>query len=289
MNPFSNTTDLQIHVAPERQELLSSENQAESNLFSSVQKTRLSSLFCCLCNTLPPESQSAKEQDKDDDDNGVDKERAIRYIKYTLSLLLLGYCLNLIRAGIFARETPVAEATNPIIAFGVMWILILWLGILEGGQGSLVGLQPIDGAMYQDSHAFAHQCTSMVYQGDNLNRFIVGRQFLVVLVVFCINLCCTVVDDAQLPGFDKEVVSALLESGLAAMLITVILGQLAAEVNATNCMLDFINSRAMVVTTWFCLAIETSGLLHATYLVKCFFSFFTNSTPCQESHRSNTE
>jgi hypothetical protein len=73
------------------------------------------------------------------------------------------------------------------------------------------------------------------------------------------------------------------------MLITVILGQLAAEVNATNCMLDFINTPVMVVTTWFCLAIETSGLLHATYLVKCFFSFFSNSTPCQESQRSNTE
>ncbi|CAJ1932318.1 unnamed protein product [Cylindrotheca closterium] len=379
------------------------------------------------------------------------KERFIRIIKYTVSFCFMAFCLIFITRGIFRRETPVAMGAGPIVAFCVMWFLIAWLGMLEGGQGSLVGLQPINRELYRGTHKSAYQCTGLVYEGDNLNRFIVGRQFLVVLVVFCLNLVCTPLEGPPVPlaavghalvppmedalgpqrGFgpghredgplppppggpgrpgpgpledgplppppggpgrpgpgpledgplppppggpgrpgpgpledgplppppggpgrpgpgpledgplppppggpgrpgpgpledgplppppggpgrpgpgpledgplpplghgrkllieddpvppaedgpgpppEKGFIESFLVSGLPVMLITVILGQLAAEVNATNCMLDFINSKLMVVTTWICLAIEASGLLHATYLVSVLFTAF---------------
>ena len=209
---------------------------------------------------------------------GIGSERMesiVRTVKYTYSLCLLAFCIKLIAAGIFADETPIAKATHWSVAFPITAVLITWLGMLEGGQGCLVGLQPISKDAYEESHSISHQCATLAHKGDNLNRFIVGRQFLVVLVVFAMNLCCSVVKDAVVPGFSPAIVHLTLESGLAVMLITVILGQLSAEVNATECMLDFINTRFMLVTTWMCLAIESSGLLHSVYLVQFLFELLS--------------
>ena len=51
---------------------------------------------------------------------------------------------------------------------------------------------------------------------------------------------------------------------------TIMIGQLTAQVNAANCMLDFINSYFMLFTNYVSLAIEFSGLLHSVYLVQIF-------------------
>jgi len=204
----------------------------------------------------------------------TDTESVVRTTKYVCSMLLLTFCVCISMAGIFADQTPIARSMHRMVAFVAMWVLILWLGVLEGGQGCLVGLQPIDKSLYVKSHPITYQCATLAHKGDNLNRFIVGRQFLVVLVVYGMNLCCTVVEDAVVPGFSRALVGVFLESGLSVMLITVILGQLSAEVNATNCMLDFINTPIMLITTWICLAIESSGLLHSVYLVQYLASMF---------------
>ena len=174
--------------------------------------------------------------------------------------------------GIISKQTPVAINTSPVIALVLMWLLIWWLGILEGVQGYLVGLQPVDPEHYKDTHSFTYKCTQLAHTGGNLNRFIVGRQFLVVLAVFLLNLICTcVVDFLDIPGVPHLLMAGLVASGLAVMIVTVMLGQLAAEVNATNCMFDFVNSRVVWITTLMCLWVEASGLLHSVYLVQCFF------------------
>ena len=208
--------------------------------------------------------------------------------QYVVSLTLLAVSVTLCTAGMLAKQTPVAAIAHPAVALALMWALILWLGILEGGQGCLVGLQPVDSTQFQKSHPHTYACTQLAHTGDNLNRFIVGRQFLVVLVVFMLNLACTVTEDFDVPGVPHALMSSMVASGLAVTLITVMLGQLAAEVNATNCMLDFINSPIVLVTTKICLVVEASGLLHSVYLVQCFFSTestskeSTNKTPRQQ-------
>ena len=191
---------------------------------------------------------------------------------YIISLALLGLCVLLCTAGIISKQTPVAINTSPLIALVLMWLLIWWLGILEGGQGCHVGLQPVDPEHYKDTHSFTYKCTQLAHSRDNLNRFIVGRQFFVVLAVFLLNLICTCVADfVDISGVPHLLMAGLVASGLAVMIVTVMLGQLAAEVNATNCMFDFVNSRIVWITTLMCLWVEASGLLHSVYLVQRFF------------------
>ena len=62
------------------------------------------------------------------------------------------------------------------------------------------------------------------------------------------------------------------------ILITITLGQLAAQVTASSCMLDFINNYFMLFSTYISLGIEFSGLLHCVYLVQIFFAKITGTS-----------
>ena len=119
----------------------------------------------------------------------------------------------------------------------------------------------------------------MVHQGNNLERFIIGRQFLVVLVIFLINIMGESIKSAQpypniLPLWINMI---FLDNSIALMITTIDIGQLPAQVNAAVAMLDFINNYTMIITTYISLAIEFSGLLHSVYLVQYGFAYITNT------------
>ena len=180
-------------------------------------------------------------------------------------------------AAIFTKQTggTADKGIPPVVAFFIFWFLIAWLAMMEGGQGALVGLQPIDKDLYAESHPRAFKNTMLAHKGDNMERFIVGRQFLVVLVVFVTNMMASAIKGASVFGFSGIMNEIFLASGVAVILTTIMLGQLTAQVNAANCMLDFINNYFMLFTTYVSLAIEISGLLHSVYLVQILFSKIT--------------
>jgi hypothetical protein len=49
-------------------------------------------------------------------------------------------------------------------------------------------LQPTPKEKYAKTHPITLQSTTLAHAGDNMERFIVGRQFLVVLLIFIINM-----------------------------------------------------------------------------------------------------
>jgi hypothetical protein len=114
-----------------------------------------------------------------------------------------------------------------------------------------------------------------------MERFIVGRQFLVVLVVFVTNMMASSVKDASVLGISDALTDSFLGSGIAVTLIAIMIGQ-SAQINAANCMLDFINTYFMLFTTYLSLALDMSGLLHSVYLVQILFSKITN-TPIEST------
>jgi hypothetical protein len=202
-----------------------------------------------------------------------DIDRLVTILKFMYSIALLGFSVVMLLAGIFGRKTT--GVVPPIASFLIICFLIPWLGMMEGGQGALVGLQPIDKTRYAESHPRTLMCTSLAHRGDNMERFIIGRQFLVVLTVFVINLVATFPTSATVLGLPHGLNEFFLNTGIAATLITIMLGQLTAQVNAANCMLDFLNNYFMLFTTYVSLAIEFSGLLHSVYLVQIAFSKIT--------------
>eukprot|EP00957_Ditylum_brightwellii_P175237 13341094-Ditylum_brightwellii.AAC.1 len=97
-----------------------------------------------------------------------------------------------------------------------------------------------------------------------------GRQFMVIFIAFCINMAGAPVGGAELWGLPKWVIDIFLVTGFAMILLTCMIGQLATQVNASHCMLDYINTYFAVFTFYTAMAIEFSGLMHVSYFIqKC--------------------
>jgi hypothetical protein len=105
-----------------------------------------------------------------------------------------------------------------------------------------------------------------------------GRQFMVVLIVFIINLSGGPLKDARLWGFPSIVTDIFLVTGLAMILYTAMIGQLTSQVNSSHCMLDYINNNFALFTLWVAMGIEFSGLLHASYLVQILVAKLSGKT-----------
>lgn len=199
----------------------------------------------------------------------------VEYFKYFYSMVLLIICVVLVMACIFKKQSTAADDNYnipPLAAFFIFWFLILWLATMEGGQGCLVGLQSVDRRKYAHSHPRTLRNTTLAHKGNNMERFIIGRQFLVVLVIFLINLCGSALADADPLGLPTIINTIFLQNGLAMMITTIVIGQLTSQVNAAVCMLDFINNYFMLFTTYVSLALEFSGLLHCVYIVQIGFA-----------------
>merc|ERR1719215_2567936 len=67
-------------------------------------------------------------------------------------------------------------------------------------------------------------------------------------------------------------------------------GQLNSQVNASLCMLDYINNSFALFTFWVAMAIEFSGLLHSSYLIAIIVSMLAGKPiETKEEPRTTTQ
>jgi silicon transporter len=211
-------------------------------------------------------------------------------VKYVVSTCALIFSVTLIMGLIFTDQTTLANDVHPGLAFCTLWISVLWLTMVEGSQGSLVGLAPVDRELFKDTHPISYKCCEVAHQGDNLDRYLLGRQFMVVVMVFTINISGGPIADAEIWGFPDVVTNIFLGSGLAMILFTCMIGQLNSQVTASLCMLDYINNYFAVFTLWVSNAIEFSGLLHSSYLIQMLVAKLAGQTiESNEPPRSPTQ
>jgi hypothetical protein len=185
-----------------------------------------------------------------------------------VSCSLLVFSIVLIFGLMASGQTKISENVHPALAFVVFIGAITWLTMIEGGQGSLVGLAPVNGDFFKETHPTTYVLTKFVHSGDNLDRYLLGRQFMVVLAVFSVNMAAGPNKGANSWDLPDLVVSIFHGSGLAMILIACMIGQLNLQVNGCSCMLDYINNYFAVFTVYVAMGIEFSGLLHASYLLQ---------------------
>jgi Silicon transporter len=119
-----------------------------------------------------------------EDENAPSIFAPLNVIKSVFSSALFIFSLASIMGLIFTSQTKIAEVIHPALAFFVLWGAAIWLTMIEGSQASIVGLAPINRELYKTSHPIAYKCSLVCHKGDNLQRYLLGRQFMVVLVVF---------------------------------------------------------------------------------------------------------
>jgi silicon transporter len=216
--------------------------------------------------------------------------KAGKLFREVYSTCLLIFCTVLIVAAIFTRQTTVAESTHPAVAFVILLLALIWLAMVEGSQAALVGLPPVDMDLYKDTHVVTYKIMTIVNKGDNIDRYLMGRQFLVLALVFIENICGDPIEDAKVLGMPDIVLNIFLGSGLALFFMTSMFSKISAQVNASRCMLDYVNTYFAFFTLYASIAIEASGLLHVCYLVQIFFAWASGMPlVSQEAPRSKAQ
>ena len=193
---------------------------------------------------------------------------ALDWIRIVWSLFLLCFSIVIVMALIGTGNTKIASDVHPAAAAVILWAGIIWMSMVEGGQCSLVGLPPVDRELYKESHPITYKICGWAHKGDNLNRYLMGRQFMVIFINFTISLAGAPLAGAQVLGLPQWIIAIFLESGIAMVLTNVIIGQLTSQVNASHCMLDYINNHFMTFTYWVAALIEITGVMHTSYLIR---------------------
>jgi hypothetical protein len=190
-------------------------------------------------------------------------------VRYLISIGLLIFSLILVGALIFTENTRVANEANPVVALIVCIAAVFWLTMIEGQQASLVGLPPVDPDLYKDSHPGTYKNAAIAFKGDNLDRYLMGRQFMVLMVVFTINQAAGPLNPGgDVLGMPDGVKFVFLDIGLGMVIFTCILGQLSTQVIASHCMIDYINNYFALFTLYVCMFVEFTGIMHSSYLIQ---------------------
>jgi hypothetical protein len=99
-------------------------------------------------------------------------------IKEAYALILLIFSIVIVGGLIFTKQTALSSTVPSAVAFIVMWAAIAWLTMIEGGQAAMVGLVPVNRELYKDTHPRSYDATAVICKGDNLDRYLLGRQLM---------------------------------------------------------------------------------------------------------------
>jgi silicon transporter len=208
-------------------------------------------------------------------------------VRIVISLALLTFSIVTVLALILTGNTQLARDVHPAAAGIILWTLIIWMTMVEGGQCSMVGLRPVDRELYRESHPITYKITGWGHKGDNLDRYLMGRQFMVIFINFTIGLCGAPLSGAEVLGLPDWVSAIFLGSGIAMVLQNVIVGQLTSQCNASHMMLDYINNYFMVFTYWVAALIEVTGVMHTSYLIR-YMVYWAAGKPVESNEPPRT-
>lgn len=159
-------------------------------------------------------------------------------------------------------------------------LLVLWSCLLEGSQAAIVGLSTLDPTMFQHSHPQAYRVMCYIKKQHNVERFILGRQLLIIFVTFAINRLA-VYDPKQSPDFtlgtwtwNNTATVVLLQNAVFLTIVLAVLGSLVGQLVAAGNMAGFLELPFAPYWTVLMpsLALESTGLTHCSYVLAGLFT-----------------
>nr|AOW69271.1 silicon transporter beta [Savillea parva] len=216
-----------------------------------------------------------------------------RQFSYVWSTGLLIFCFAIILYGIGAEwNHPPWDQGSVHPAFEVILFLILlfWSAILEGAQVSVVGLQSIPMESFRYTHPRAYKCCALAHKGPNVERFIVGRQFLLLFIVFMISRIGGAGDMPHKNFYigdwewSSEATQIFWTNSVLLIVLVIVPGNLIAQLMASSNMLAFLDLPygAYYTVVLPSLAIESLGITHTSYILKDLFVYLSGTDTLEE-------
>merc|ERR1711990_1047995 len=192
------------------------------------------------------------------------------YIRYVFSFGLLTFSTVVTFYAILEQKTSFWKVVPGWAALILFIVVLIMLGIMEGIQIALIELKRQDPDTYRTSHPRAYRLGQLAAEGDNIERFLLGRQvFVVCLVFFAAKL--TTIHGRDPSGFlfpvPEVVQTLLLGTGLLACVIVVVVAQLTPQIIASIYPVEFMQTIVGLPAYYACIALETTGITHFTWIL----------------------
>lgn len=157
---------------------------------------------------------------------------------------------------------------HPAINFVLLFFALVLLAYVEALHYACVAVEKWDMSMYAERFPRAVKCHALVDCPEKVKRFLVGRQFFVIFVVFLISQITTFPsiphDFAGLPAI---LVLILIETGLPGVFLTLTVGQLISQIFVEEFTLQFMNLYGCEFIIRLCLGAEFIGICNFSWLI----------------------
>ena len=200
------------------------------------------------------------------------------YIRFILSSLLLIFSIIVTSYAIVERKTLFWKIVPGWAGLLIFIVDLIILGIVEGLQIALVELKRQHPESYKKSHPAAYKLGQISSKGENVERFLMGRQVFVVLLVFFAAKLTTI----HLAPGENFLFPApywfravFLETGILACIVVVIIAQLMPQIVAAKYPVHFLQFLIMRPAYYVCIFVETTGLTHACWLLSSFMEYLS--------------
>jgi hypothetical protein len=191
-------------------------------------------------------------------------EWALEIFKYILSTAVIFFYLVYIMWGIWTGQAVLP--IHPVAVFIVFVLAGVFLAHLEGIQVGILVAEPKNHEEYKDTYPRGYAMMKRATFEKNVRRFLIGRQFFVIFVVFLINQC-TIFPEIATFGTPGIVWLIFFQLGFPTAINVLCWCQLPTQLLANQDPFMFMNRFGPRFTLEVCLFTEITGLAHFSWVV----------------------
>jgi hypothetical protein len=210
------------------------------------------------------------------------QEKALDYLKYVVFFSIISILSLLDVWNLDGRIVVGPEWSAHCGRLRYFLLLHSFLGSVEGLQVVILvrETKDPDENNYKETHPRAYALMTRATHEKNVRRFLIGRQFFVIFVVFLINQC-TIFPDVQKFGFNPVLWFFVVQLGLPTALNVLCFAQLPAQLLGNQDPMLFMNRPGPRFTLEVCLFTEMTGIAHFSWVATAISmaTWYTVATP----------
>jgi hypothetical protein len=188
-------------------------------------------------------------------------------IKYVVSFGVILFFCTYLMFGIWTNQAVLP--VPPIAVFIIFCLCGVFLAHLEGLQVAALVQEGLDFSQYETTHPRGYALMKRATHKKNMRRFLIGRQFFVIFVVFLINQC-TIFPDIRTFGTNSLVWLVFFQLGFPTALNVLCWFQLPTQLLGNLDPMKFMNRFGPRFTLEVCLFTEITGVAHFSWVVSAF-------------------
>jgi uncharacterized membrane protein len=197
-------------------------------------------------------------------------QKIFDWTRYTVSTLLTIASLILIIYAIAAGLAPLEG--HPIVLYSLFVFSVSLLGMLEGLQIAILNLERANAERFKHlNRAYVNHKLATRHHGLNVQRFLVGRQFFVVFVVFLSAQLTTYSDLTW--NIPRWLFILIIDTGFPGVMVVLSFGQLMPQLVAATHPITFMNIPGAWGVIKIALGFEAIGITHFSWVLTFFTKF----------------